>query len=205
MDKQLKRAKQILQAESDAVRNIPLDGSLLKAVDMIVNCKGKVVTSGIGKAGLIARKVSSTFSSTGTPSVYLHPGEAQHGDLGMLGKDDLLLVFSNSGKTREVIEMVTLAHRLNGVKMPVITITSHPDSELAKSSEVVLNIGNIKEVCSLGMAPTTSTTAMVALGDVLCVLVMEEIQFTMEEFAKRHHGGYLGIRLHEKKPGEIGY
>jgi len=192
MDKRLKRAKQILGLESEAVKNIPVDESLLKAVEMISKCKGKVVTSGIGKAGVIAKKISSTFSSTGTPSIYLHPGEAQHGDLGMLSKNDLLLVLSNSGKTREVIEMVDLASRLNGKRMNVITITSHPDSDLAKSSDVVLSIGNIVEACSLGMAPTTSTTAMLALGDVLCVLVMEEIKFTMEDFAKRHHGGYLG-------------
>jgi len=195
MDKRLKRARQILKLESEAVKNIPLDEGLLKAVDMIVNCRGKVVTSGIGKAGIIAKKVSSTFSSTGTPSVYLHPGEAQHGDLGMLNKEDLLLVFSNSGKTREVVEMVMLANRMNGSRMKVITVTSHPDSDLARSSEVVLNIGSVKEVCALGMAPTTSTTTMLALGDVLCVLVMEEIKFTLEDFSKRHHGGYLGEKL----------
>jgi len=192
MDKRLKRARKILELESEAVRNIPIDSSLLKAVGLIAGCKGKVVTSGIGKAGVIAKKISSTFSSTGTPSIYLHPGEAQHGDLGMLSKDDLLLVLSNSGKTREVIEMVDLANRLNGKRMKVITMTSHADSDLAKSADVVLSIGNIKEACSLGMAPTTSTTAMLALGDVLCVLVMEEIKFTMKDFAKRHHGGYLG-------------
>ena len=195
MDKRLTRARQILEMESEAVKNVPLNDSLLKAVDLIVKCRGKVVTSGMGKAGIIAKKVSSTFSSTGTPSLYLHPGEAQHGDLGMLSKNDLLIVFSNSGKTREAIEMVALANRLNGARMKVVTITSHPDSELAKSSEIVLNIGNIKEACSLGMAPTTSTTAMLALGDVLCVLVMEEINFTMKDFAKRHHGGYLGEKL----------
>jgi arabinose-5-phosphate isomerase len=192
MDKRLKRAKQILALESDAVKNIPLDDSLLNAVDLIVKCKGKVVTSGMGKAGIIAKKISSTFSSTGTPSIYLHPGEAQHGDLGMLSKEDLLLVLSNSGKTREVTEMVELANKLNGKKVNVITITSHADSSLAKSSKIVLNLGKIKEACSLGMAPTTSTTTMLALGDVLCVLVMEEIKFTMKDFAKRHHGGYLG-------------
>ncbi len=195
MDRRLTRAKAILEMESNAVKNIPLNENLLKAVEMLIACKGKVVTSGIGKAGIIAKKISSTFSSTGTPSVYLHPGEAQHGDLGMLGKEDLLMVFSNSGKTREVIEMVTLANRLNGKNFPVITITSQLDSELAKMSEVVLSIGNIQEACSLGMAPTTSTTAMLALGDVLCVLVMEEINFTREEFSKRHHGGYLGDKI----------
>ena len=192
MDKRLIRAKEILLLESEAVKNIPLDGSLLKTIDLITKCKGKIVTSGMGKAGVIAKKISSTFSSTGTPSIYLHPGEAQHGDLGMLSSKDLLLVLSNSGRTREAIEMVQLANRLNGNSLKVITMTSHPESELAKSSDVILNIGSIKEACSLGMAPTTSTTAMLALGDVLCVLVMEQIKFTMQDFAKRHHGGYLG-------------
>ena len=199
MDKRLKRARKLLQAESDAIKNIPIDGSLLRAVDFIVACKGKVVTSGMGKAGIIARKISSTFSSTGTPSIFLHPGEAQHGDLGMLGKNDLLIVFSNSGKTREAIEMVELASRLNGA-IRVITITSHRQSALGKLSEVVLDIGSIKEICPLGMAPTTSTTAMLALGDVLCVLVMEQKEFTLKDFAKRHHGGYLGEHLKNLKP-----
>jgi arabinose-5-phosphate isomerase len=161
---------------------------------MIVQCKGKVVTSGMGKAGIIARKVSSTFSSTGTPSIFLHPGEAQHGDLGMLGKDDILLVFSNSGKTREVLEMVSLSNRLFEGKMRVICVTSDKHSELAKISDAVLHIGHITEACPLGMAPTSSTTAMLAIGDVLCLLVMEEINFSKEEFLKRHHGGYLGSK-----------
>lgn len=198
MDKRLKRAREILTIESAAIKNIPLDNSILKAVELIAFCKGKVITSGMGKAGIIAKKVSSTFSSTGTPSVYLHPGEAQHGDLGMLGKNDALLVFSNSGKTREAIEMVELARGLSR-NIPVIVITANPDSGLAKQASVVLNIGTIKEACPLGMAPTTSTTAMLALGDVLCMLVMEEIKFTAEEFAKRHHGGYLGIKSKKKK------
>jgi len=188
----LKRAKEILELESAAIRNIPLDKSLVKAVDLILKCKGKVITSGMGKAGIIAKKISSTFSSTGTPSVFLHPGEAQHGDLGMLGKDDLLIVFSNSGKTREILELVELSKKMLGKKLLVITITSHPEGDLKNNSAVILNLGKIKEACPLGMAPTSSTTAMLALGDVLCLLVMEEIKFTQQEYAKRHHGGYLG-------------
>ncbi|MES2622177.1 MAG: SIS domain-containing protein [Bacteroidota bacterium] len=188
----LKRARAILLAESEAVKNIPVDNNLIKAVEAIANCKGKVVSSGMGKAGVIARKISSTFSSTGTPSVFLHPGEAQHGDLGLLHENDVLLVLSNSGKTREVIELVQLTHQLHGKKVQVVSITSHPESELRNLSDIVLSIGEVKEVCNLGMAPTTSTTAMLALGDVLCVLVMEEINFTKEDFLKRHHGGYLG-------------
>jgi arabinose-5-phosphate isomerase len=153
-----------------------------------------VVASGMGKAGIIAKKISSTLSSTGTPSIFLHPGEAQHGDLGMLSKEDILLVLSNSGKTRELIELVDLSNRLFNDKVHVIAITANAESDLAKISDAVLSIGNVEEACSLGMAPTTSTTTMLALGDVLCMLVMEEIQFTKEEFLKRHHGGYLGTQ-----------
>jgi arabinose-5-phosphate isomerase len=192
MDRKIQRAQEILNIESEAIRNIPIDNNLLKAVDMIAQCKGKVITSGMGKAGIIARKVSSTFSSTGTPSIFLHPGEAQHGDLGMLSKEDILLTFSNSGKTREILELVSLSNQLFNDKVQVISITSHPESDLGKLVDVSLSIGQVTEACALGMAPTTSTTAMMALGDVLCVLVMEEIQFTKEAFLKRHHGGYLG-------------
>jgi arabinose-5-phosphate isomerase len=194
MDRKIHRAKEILTLESEAIRNIPLDNNLLKAVELIVACKGKVVASGMGKAGIIAKKISSTLSSTGTPSIFLHPGEAQHGDLGMLSKEDILLVLSNSGKTRELIELVDLSNRLFNDKVHVIAITANAESDLAKISDAVLSIGNVAEACSLGMAPTTSTTAMLALGDVLCMLVMEEIQFTKEEFLKRHHGGYLGTQ-----------
>jgi arabinose-5-phosphate isomerase len=194
MDRKIHRAKEILTLESEAIRNIPLDNNLLKAVELIVACKGKVVASGMGKAGIIAKKISSTLSSTGTPSIFLHPGEAQHGDLGMLSKEDILLVLSNSGKTRELIELVDLSNRLFNDKVHVIAITANAESDLAKISDAVLSIGNVEEACSLGMAPTTSTTTMLALGDVLCMLVMEEIQFTKEEFLKRHHGGYLGTQ-----------
>lgn len=194
MDRKIHRAKEILTLESEAIRNIPLDNNLLKAIDLIVACKGKVVASGMGKAGIIARKISSTLSSTGTPSLFLHPGEAQHGDLGMLSKEDILLVLSNSGKTRELVEFVDLSNRLFNDKVLVIAITANAESDLAKLSDAVLCIGNVTEACSLGMAPTTSTTAMLALGDVLCMLVMEEIQFTKDEFLKRHHGGYLGTQ-----------
>jgi arabinose-5-phosphate isomerase len=192
MKDSLVRASQILQQVSDAIRNIPLDENLDKAVEAIVNCKGKVVTAGMGKAGIIARKVASTFSSTGTAAVFLHPGEAQHGDLGLLNEHDVLIVFSNSGKTREVIELVELTNRLFNQKLKIISVTSHPESQLRNLSDIVLSIGEVQEVCSLGMAPTTSTTAMLALGDTLCVLVMEAIDFSREEFLKRHHGGYLG-------------
>lgn len=188
----LARARQVLEIEAQAVRNIPLDEGLVTAVNLILQCRGKVVTSGMGKAGLIAQKIASTMSSTGTPAVFLHPGEAQHGDLGMLGKDDVLIVLTNSGRTREIVELVHLAERMLGQKLPIIAITSHPESELQHTVDVLLYMGQFEEACPLHMAPTTSTTVMLALGDVLSVLVMEAKGFTKDDFAKRHHGGYLG-------------
>jgi arabinose-5-phosphate isomerase len=139
----------------------------------------------MGKAGIIARKVAATFSSTGTAAVFLHPGEAQHGDLGMLSTGDVLLVFSNSGKTREAIELVHLARKLL-IPGACRLLPLHPmqQSALAQSSHIALSIGQVQEACSLGMAPTSSTTAMLALGDVLCVLVMEEKNFSQRRFFK---------------------
>ena len=194
----LQRAQQILDIESNAVKNIPLDENVLKAVNAIFHCKGKIVLSGMGKAGIIAKKIAATLSSTGTPSMYLHPGEAQHGDLGAIREKDILLVLSNSGKTREAIELVTLTRNLIEEGIEIIVMTSNPNSELAQLSDISLNIGNMAEACPLGMAPTTSTTCMMALGDVISMLVMEERNFTKEDFAKRHHGGYLGSTLVKK-------
>lgn len=190
----LERAKQILELEANAIRNIPLDENLERAINLILQCRGKVVTSGMGKAGLIAQKMASTFSSTGTPAVFLHPGEAQHGDLGMLSREDVLIILSNSGRTREAIELVHLTESMLGERLPIIVMTSHPESVLKESADVMLHMGNIEEACPLGMAPTTSTSVMMALGDVLAILVMEKKGFTKEEFSRRHHGGYLGQR-----------
>ncbi|TVR75807.1 MAG: SIS domain-containing protein [Chitinophagaceae bacterium] len=193
MDKvKLDRARQILEHESKAILNIPIDNSLIKSVEIILGCKGKVVLSGMGKAGLIARKIAATLSSTGTPSMYLHPGEAQHGDLGALRYGDVLIILSNSGKTREALELVSLSRELIPEGISIIVITSNTDSPLTKVADVTLSIGNATEACFLGMAPTTSTTCMLAVGDVLSLLVMEEKKFTKSDFAKRHHGGYLG-------------
>lgn len=190
----LQRAKEILELEAKAIRNIPLDENLERAVNLILQCRGKVVTSGMGKAGLIAQKMASTFSSTGTPAVFLHPGEAQHGDLGMLSKEDVLIILSNSGRTREAIELVHLTESMLGERLPIIVMTSHPESVLNKAADVMLHMGQFEEACPLGMAPTTSTTVMLALGDVLAILVMEQKGFSKEDFARRHHGGYLGQR-----------
>lgn len=187
--------KDILRYESEAVKNIPVTDEYEKAVGLIVeqvhNKKGKLVTSGMGKAGQIALNIATTFSSTGTPSVFLHPSEAQHGDLGLLQPNDILLLISNSGKTREIIELIGLARGLYS-DIKIIVITGNAESVLAKEADALLYTGNPSEVCVLGLTPTTSTTIMTVIGDVLVVGTMKRIKFTNEEYAKRHHGGYLG-------------
>jgi len=191
----IKRLKNIIELESAAITNIPVDVNTVDAITLILKqChshKGKLVCSGMGKAGQIALNMSTTFSSTGTPSVYLHPSEAQHGDLGILQENDLLLLISNSGKTREIEELIYLAKNLYP-QIKIIGITRNADSPLAEQSDVTLLTGETVEVCPLGMAPTTSTTVMTVIGDLLVCGVMEQIGFTKEEYAKRHHGGYLG-------------
>ena len=182
--------QELLQKEAQAVLNIPVTDAYEKAVELIVEQvhrkRGKLVTSGMGKAGQIAMNIATTFCSTGIPSVFLHPSEAQHGDLGILQENDLLLLISNSGKTREIVELTRLAHNLNP-DLKFIVITGNPDSPLAHESN-----GHPDEVCTLGMTPTTSTTAMTVIGDILVVQTMKETGFTIEDYSKRHHGGYLG-------------
>jgi len=187
--------KKIFKSEASAILNIPVNKSYEKAIDLIYlhvhKRKGKLVTSGMGKAGQIAHDVATTFSSTGTPAVFLHPSEAQHGDLGVLQENDILLAISNSGKTREIIELVDLKDKLySGI--PLVVITGNPESPLAKRADCVIYTGSPKEVCILGLTPTTSTTVMTVIGDALVVSMMKKIGFTVEEYAKRHHGGYLG-------------
>jgi arabinose-5-phosphate isomerase len=140
--------------------------------------------------------IATTFCSTGVPSVFLHPSEAQHGDLGILQENDLLLLISNSGKTREIVELTQLAHNLNR-NLKFIVITGNADSPLAKESDVCLCTGKPDEVCTLGMTPTTSTTVMTVIGDILVVQTMKQTKFTIEEYSKRHHGGYLGEKSRE--------
>lgn len=192
--------KEILHQEAQAVMNIPITDDFESAVKLIVeqvhNKRGKLITSGMGKAGQIALNISTTFCSTGTPAVFLHPSEAQHGDLGILQADDIFLLISNSGKTREIVELVSLARRLNPT-IKIVVITGNTDSPLAKEADVCLSTGNPKEVCPLGMTPTTSTTAMTVIGDIIVVQTMKAIKFSIEEYSKRHHGGYLGVRSRE--------
>lgn len=195
------KIEKILKAEADAILNIPVTNCFEHAIGMIHEHvhikKGKLVTSGMGKAGQIAHDIATTFSSTGTPAVFLHPSEAQHGDLGVLQENDLLMVISNSGKTREIDELLFLKDNLFP-EIPVIVITGNEESPLAQKADCVLFTGGPKEVCILGLTPTTSTTVMTVIGDALVVLMMEKIGFTTESYAKRHHGGYLGQISREK-------
>lgn len=191
----LDEVKDILLAEAEAVRNIPVGNQFEKALELIYEQvhikKGKLITSGMGKAGQIAVNISTTFSSTGTPAVFLHPAEAQHGDLGVIQDNDVMLLISNSGKTREIVELVILARRLRP-EIRFIVITGNPDSVLASEANVFIPTGSPREVCALGLTPTTSTTIMTVLGDVLVVLMMKKIGFTNQDYSLRHHGGYLG-------------
>ncbi len=192
--------KDLLVKEAQAVSNIPITDAYEKAVELIVEQvhrkRGKLVTSGMGKAGQIAMNIATTFCSTGIPSVFLHPSEAQHGDLGVLQENDLLLLISNSGKTREIVELTQLAHNLNP-SLKKIVITGNPESPLAEAADICLCTGHPAEACLLGMTPTTSTTVMTVIGDILVVETMRRTKFTIEEYSKRHHGGYLGEKSRE--------
>lgn len=187
--------KDILEAEAKAVLNIPIGDEYQRAVELIVeqvNRKGgKLVVSGMGKAGQIGMNIATTFCSTGTPAVFLHPAEAQHGDLGILQRNDLMLLISNSGKTTEIVELVSLAKNLNP-DIKLIVITGNADSPLAHMADITLFTGGTPEVCPLGLTPTTSTTTMTVIGDMLVVSTMKAIGFTAADYACRHHGGYLG-------------
>lgn len=190
----------ILRKEAQAILDIPVSDAYDRAVELIVEHVnrrgGKLITSGMGKTGQIAMNISTTFSSTGTPSVFMHPSEAQHGDLGVIQRHDLLLLLSNSGKTREILELIELARVLNP-EIPIIVITGDADSILAQTGDVTLWTGGAPEVCPLGLTPTTSTTMMTVIGDVLVVSTMKAIGFSTEDYAKRHHGGYLGHKSRE--------
>ena len=187
-------AQQVIEAEACAVRNLTatLDESFDRAVALIGDCPGSVVTSGIGKAGHIARKLSASFSSTGTPSHYLNPAEAVHGDLGAVRRGDVVVILSYSGESDEILRMLSVLKKLGN---PVVAITSTATNSLARFSDVVLRLGKIEEACPLGLAPSASTTAMAALGDALFLTVMKWRKFTADEFALYHPAGQLGRKL----------
>ena len=190
----LTSAKRTLSLEAEALNNLAniLDEQFVGAVDRILACKGKVIITGMGKSGLIGRKIAATLASTGTPSFYLHPGEAFHGDLGMISPEDVVLALSHSGETDEVLKIVPFIHSNGNV---LISITSNPSSTLAKNSDLHLNTGVKEEACVLRLAPTTSTTVQLAMGDALAIALMEAREFTSMDFARLHPGGSLGRRL----------
>ncbi len=190
----LEHGREILRAEGEAVLNAAeaLDEAFVRAVRLLEGCTGSVVVSGIGKAGLVARKISATLASTGTPSHFLHPAEAMHGDLGVLRADDVMLAVSQSGETEEIVRL--LPH-VAAFRVPIIALTAHPDSSLGKAARVVVSTGQVREACGLGLAPSTSTSVMLALGDALALVTSGLRAFTSEDFARRHPGGSLGRKL----------
>jgi len=177
------------------ISNIDVNDNFSCIVDEMKNGSGKIITTGMGKAGIAMRKFASTLCSLGFSAAYLHPGEASHGDLGILRSGDILFVASTSGKTREVLETIDSARNL-GVKV-IIGITSHNDSLIRKKADYILDMGEIKEAGELGLAPTTSILVMLAITDVLALIASEEIGFTKENYGKYHHGGYLGSLARE--------
>jgi len=192
--------RSVLDREAEAIRSVPISTQYDEVVELIyhrIHQKGgKIIASGMGKAGHVANHMATTLSSTGTPSLFLHPSEAQHGDLGIIRENDVLLVLSNSGKTREILELVELTHALHP-GIPVVIITGNPQGPLSRKSKLVLFTGNPEEVCPLKLTPTTSATAMAVISDVLVVLMMKRIGFTPRDYALRHHGGYLGQKSRE--------
>lgn len=187
-------ARETLHKEAEALMHMAteLDEQFIGAVDRILACTGKVILTGMGKSGLIGRKIAATLASTGTPSFYLHPGEAFHGDLGMISSEDVVLALSHSGETDEVLKIVPFIHSNGNV---LISITSNPESTLAKNSDLHLNACVKEEACILHLAPTTSTTAQLAMGDALAIALMKARDFTAMDFARLHPGGSLGRRL----------
>ncbi len=187
-------ARKVLEIESQAILDLVprLDGSFDRAVGLLLDCAGRVVVTGMGKSGIIAQKVSATLSSTGTPSLFLHPAEATHGDLGRIVKGDLVLAISNSGDTEEILALLPAAKRIGA---PLVALTGAPDSALATAADAHLDVSIREEACPLGLAPTASTTAALAMGDALGMAVLDRRGFTVEDFAVLHPGGRLGKKL----------
>ena len=186
--------QQLISDEVDAIRGIPADNPFVECVELFLRARsmgGKIVVSGVGKAGEIGKKITTTFCSVGVPSVFLHPLEAQHGDLGVLQAADVLFLISNSGKTREILELMVLARHIHP-GIAIILLSGNRTGDLARGAAYVLWNGNPKEVCPLGLAPTTSTTTMAVIGDILAALIVTMSKYSAAEYALRHHSGYLG-------------
>ena len=193
-DDLLVQAKSALRLEAQAILEMAerLDEQFCRAIGMILDCRGRVIVTGMGKSGLIGRKIAATLSSTGTPAFFLHPAEGSHGDIGMIAKQDLMVVLSNSGETCEVVAILPVVKRLG---IPLIAILGRCDSTLARLSDVILDVSVAREACPMGLAPTCSTTAALAMGDALAVVLLERRHFKPEQFAMLHPGGTIGRRL----------
>ncbi len=190
----IQQGKRVLSIEARAIAALVdrLDDRFARAVDLLLQCAGKVVVSGMGKSGLIGQKIAATLASTGTPAFFVHPADGIHGDLGMLAKEDALLAISHSGETEEVLKLLPFMKRLG---IPIIALTGRPQSTLAKYSDVVLDVSVSEEACPLGLAPTSSTTAALAMGDAVAIALLQKRGFKEEDFAQFHPGGALGRRL----------
>ena len=190
----LQRAKRVLNIEATGIVSLidRLDDRFVQAVELLYNCQGKVVVTGLGKSGLICRKIAATFSSMGTPSFFLHAGDANHGDMGMIVEGDVVLAISNSGETEEILTLIPILKRI-GVRL--IAMTGNHGSTLSRAADVALDAGVTEEACPLGLSPTASTTAALALGDALAVILLEKKGFKEEDYALRHPGGILGRKL----------
>ena len=190
----LKRASDVLQIEANGILSLidRLDDAFVRAVEVLYSCKGKIVVTGLGKSGLICRKIAATLASTGTPSFFLHAGDGIHGDMGMIMKGDVILAVSNSGETEELLQLLPIVRRLD---LKLIALTGNPSSALARAADVSLDAGVKQEACPMGLSPTASTTAALALGDALAVVLLEKRGFKEEDFALRHPGGVLGRKL----------
>jgi arabinose-5-phosphate isomerase len=193
-ERAIDRARVVVDIEADAVRGLlrSIGPDFVKACEICLACRGRIVVTGMGKSGHIAGKIAATLASTGSPSFFVHPGEASHGDLGMITAHDVVLAVSNSGETPEIVLILPLIKRLS---IPLITMTGRPESTLAQAADVNLHTGVDKEACPLNLAPTASTTATLAMGDALAVTLLECRDFTEEDFARSHPGGSLGRRL----------
>src|SRR5271157_1375023 len=194
MDNIIDIAKKVFTIEASAVAGLigKLDGMFEKAVDIIFNSKGRVVVTGMGKSGLVGKKIAATLASTGTPAFFMHPAEAGHGDLGMVTSDDVVIALSNSGETEELVGLLPFLERFN---VRLISLSGNPDSTLSKAADAALDVSVAEEACSLGIVPTASTTAAMAMGDAIAVALLKKRGFRMEDFAFFHPGGSLGKKL----------
>jgi arabinose-5-phosphate isomerase len=190
----LSTARRTIELERDAVSDLlnHLNGDFTRACDLLLACEGRVIVTGMGKSGHIGNKIAATLASTGTPAFFVHPGEASHGDMGMITGKDVVIALSNSGETSEVVTILPLIKRMNA---PLISITANPNSTMAQASDASLHIGVEREACPLGLAPTSSTTAQLVMGDALAIALLEARGFSAEDFAFSHPGGSLGRRL----------